>query len=70
MDKATCEANVKSSFTKCLQVNPSLDEIPKEKATAYGIEIGRCIGADFQARNKSKLRKVAECQNPITWLGK
>lgn len=70
MDKSTCEANVKSSLAKCLQENPGPEMISKEKTVGYGIKIGRCIGTDFQNRNKSKLRKVPECQNPIGWLGK
>ena len=70
MDVGTCEANVKSSLAKCLRDQPLPEEVAKAASAQLGIKIGRCIGTDFQARNKSKLRKITECQNPIEWLGK
>lgn len=69
MNAQTCGANVRASFVKCFKESPSGETISKEKATAYGAKLGRCVGENFQARNKSKLRKTNECQNPIDWLG-
>lgn len=70
MDVGKCKANVKTSLTKCHNENPSPAEISHDKLASYGKKLGRCVGLDFESRNKSKLRSVSECKNPVDWLGK
>lgn len=67
---AACQEDVRQSLRKCMQSAALPKEIDSKERARLGTKIGRCTGEDFQARNKSKLRKIPECQNAVEWLGK
>ena len=65
-----CLNQVRTSIRKCLRSADLPKDVKEQDRAKYGTKVGRCVGEDFQARNKSHLRSVPECQSVIEWLGK
>lgn len=70
VDEKSCEREIRSSLGKCMASSSLPKEIEAKSRTQIGTKIGRCVGEDFQKKNKSRLRQIPECQNAVEWLGK
>ncbi len=70
IDEKSCEGEIRSALGKCMTTASLPKEIEAAKRTHIGTKIGRCLGEDFQKKNKPRLRMIPECQNAVEWLGK